>query len=112
MQGGPLQIGWHFAVGSMMVMLGSLALHGWWGKVPIPGWGRFIFGCCSLAIVYPTSLVKWPAGFAEQLRDWGLALNAATALHIAATIIGVAVLLLFWKMLTSPPGAPAVAKAA
>src|SRR6185295_13368033 len=76
MTGGVVQIVQHTVIGALMVVFGSLALHGWWGKVPIPWWARLVLAACSLAVIHPANLVQWPA-----------------------TMIGAGLLLVLWNML-------------
>ncbi|HEY7607776.1 MAG TPA: TRAP transporter fused permease subunit [Alphaproteobacteria bacterium] len=87
MQGGAFQIVEHFVIGGLMVAFASLALHGWWGRVPIPRWARGVLGACSLAMIHPADFVQLPA-----------------------TAIGAAILLAMWKLLAAP-AAPQTAKA-
>jgi TRAP transporter 4TM/12TM fusion protein len=61
MQGGPLTIVVHFVVGFAMVVYASLALHGWWGKSPIPAWARLVLAAASLAMIDSQMLVQYPA---------------------------------------------------
>jgi TRAP transporter 4TM/12TM fusion protein len=61
MQGGVGEIVLHFAVGGLMVAAASLALHGWWGKAPIPWPARAVLGAAALAMIHPAALVQLPA---------------------------------------------------
>jgi len=89
MQGGVVDIVAHTAIGGLMVAFASLALHGWWGKVPIPWWARLVLGACSLAMIHPNHMIQWPA-----------------------TLIGTALALALWKLLEATRAAqPQVAKA-
>jgi len=88
MQGGVVQIVLHFIIGGLMVAYASLALHGWWGKVPIPWWARLVLGACAFATIHPAALIQWPAA-----------------------LIGAAVLLLLWHVLVAPVGAARTANA-
>jgi TRAP-type uncharacterized transport system fused permease subunit len=88
MTGGVVQIVQHTAIGALMVAYASLALHGWWGKVPIPWWARTVLGACALAMIHPADIIQWPA-----------------------TAIGAALLLVLWKLLDMPATAPQPAKA-
>jgi len=88
MQGGVVQIVAHFVIGGLMVAYASLALHGWWGKVPIPWWARLVLGACSLAAIHPADLIQWPA-----------------------TLIGLAMLAVLWRLLVAPTPVPQPATA-
>jgi len=79
MEGSVATIALHFAIGGLMVAYASLALHGWWGKIPIPAWARLVLGACSLAAIHPAPLIQWPA-----------------------TLIGAAVLAVLWRLLVAP----------
>jgi TRAP transporter 4TM/12TM fusion protein len=83
MEGGVVQILQHTAIGALMVAFASLALHGWWGKAPIPWWARLVLGAASLAMIHPNDVIQWPA-----------------------TAIGAALLLVLWKLLEAPGAAP------
>ncbi len=61
MQGGAGLIVLHFIVGGLMVAAASLALHGWWGKVPIPWPARAVLAAASLAMIDPAIFVQLPA---------------------------------------------------
>jgi TRAP transporter 4TM/12TM fusion protein len=86
MEGGVLQIVQHTAIGALMVVYASLALHGWWGKAPIPWWARLVLGACALAMIHPADIIQWPA-----------------------TAIGAALLLALLKLLEAPAGKPRIA---
>jgi hypothetical protein len=66
-------------IGGLMVAYASLALHGWWGRAPIPWAARLILGAASIAMIHPAAAVQWPA-----------------------TLLGAAVLLALWKLLAPP----------
>ncbi len=83
MQGGALQIVEHLFIAALMVVHGSLALHGWWGKVRIPWWARLVFAATALAAIHPADIIQWPA-----------------------TLVGVALLALLWNTLRAPAAAP------
>jgi TRAP transporter 4TM/12TM fusion protein len=87
MDGGVLQILQHTAIGALMVVYASLALHGWWGKVPIPWWARPVLGAASLAMIHPADMIQWPA-----------------------TLVGAALLAALWKLLETPVAAMQPAK--
>jgi hypothetical protein len=70
-----------------MVVYASLALHGWWGKVPIPWWARPVLGAASLAMIHPADMIQWPA-----------------------TLVGAALLAALWKLLETPVAAMQPAK--
>ena len=82
MDGGVVQIVQHTAIGALMVVYASLALHGWWGKTPIPWWARLVLGAAALAAIHPNDTIQWPA-----------------------TAIGAALQLLLWKLLEAPAAA-------
>jgi len=60
-QGDPVWIVLDFIAAGMMVVYGSLALHGWWGKTPIPWVARVVLGICALAIIHPSPAIQGPA---------------------------------------------------
>ncbi len=66
-------------VGALMVAYASLALHGWWGKAPIPWVARLILGAASLAMIHPAVEIQWPA-----------------------TLIGGVIVIGLWKLLGRP----------
>jgi TRAP-type uncharacterized transport system fused permease subunit len=86
MEGAVVDIVSDFVVGGLMVAYASLALHGWWGKTPIPWSVRLVLGAASLAMINPHQMIQFPA-----------------------TLIGAAMVLAMWKLIA--PGEPAVAKA-
>ncbi len=85
MQGGFAQIALHFVIGALLVVYASLALHGWWGKAPIPRLARLVLGAAALAMLHPAIAIQWPA-----------------------TLIGAALLVMLWKF---PPALAPVAPA-
>ena len=66
-EGSLAQIVVAFVVGGLMVVYGSLALHGWWGKARIPWPGRLVFAASSLAMIHPAPEFQAPATVAGAL---------------------------------------------
>ena len=87
-EGAPLWIALDFVAAGAMVVYGSLALHGWWGKTPIPWLARGVLAAASLAIIHPDKTLQWAAvliGGAAVLTVWKLLAPTAELAHNAAT---------------------------
>jgi TRAP transporter 4TM/12TM fusion protein len=79
MEGGIADIVIDFVVAGLMVAYASLALHGWWGKAPIPWLARLVLGATSLLMIHPDAMVQYPA-----------------------TLVGGLTIVALWRMLDAP----------
>jgi TRAP transporter 4TM/12TM fusion protein len=66
-QGSLAEIVVAFVVGALMVVYGSLALHGWWGKSRIPWLARCMLGAASVAMIHPAPAYQGAATLAGAL---------------------------------------------
>jgi TRAP transporter 4TM/12TM fusion protein len=66
-EGSLAQIVVAFVVGGLMVVYGSLALHGWWGKARIPWPGRVVLAVAGVAMIHPAPEFQATATLAGAL---------------------------------------------
>jgi TRAP-type uncharacterized transport system fused permease subunit len=51
-------------LGTMLVLIASVALHGWVIKAPVPVWLRLVLVGLAVGIIHPAGWVEYPSGLA------------------------------------------------